>query len=267
MKNDKISILKDIFCNIKQFDDNKSGYSIAKRAIKELFETTSDKSFNHIYSRLVIIDSLYSTQMGRRYYGLEELAETILELNIKYDIRNLFIELVLNPTIDNLSKLNCSDKLNIFERKYGIQKGGKQSGRAISLITKYAYFDTGFNFPIYDSIIKDLYPFICDSCGFSEMKSVKISDNIVDYLININTIKSELSRLFEFEISYDELDMVLWHIGKLKINNLSLVLSISDYKIFAENNKNTNMINSLYKTDAYKNNIAMRLILDYLSID
>ena len=99
MKKDKISILKDIFCNIEQFDDNKSGYSIAKRAIKELFENTSNKSFNHIYSRLIIIDSLYSTQMGRRYYGLEELAETLLQLNNQYETKcykeNVAMRLIL----------------------------------------------------------------------------------------------------------------------------------------------------------------------------
>ena len=133
MKKDKISILKDIFCNIEQFDDNKSGYSIAKRAIKELFENTSNKSFNHIYSRLIIIDSLYSTQMGRRYYGLEELAETLLQLNNQYETRDLFIKLALNPNIDNLSKLNCSDHLNLFERKYGIQKDGEKKGVSIRI--------------------------------------------------------------------------------------------------------------------------------------
>ena len=73
---------------------------------------------------MIIIDSLYSTQMGRRYYGLEELAETLLQLNNQYETRDLFIKLALNPNIDNLSKLNCSDHLNLFERKYGIQKDG-----------------------------------------------------------------------------------------------------------------------------------------------
>lgn len=90
--------------------------------------------------------------------------------------------------------------------------------------------------------------------------------NIINYLSNINTLKSKLSELLEIEISYDKLDMVLWHIGKVKREHLSLVLSMSDYMIFATDNDGNNKIEKIYETNCYKENVAMRLILDYLSI-
>lgn len=267
MKNDKILVLKNIFYNIEQFDDGTSGYSIAKRTIKELFKNTNGKSFDHIYSRLVVIDSLYSTQMGRRYYGLEELANNIFLLNKQCDTRELFVKLAQNPNIDNFDKFNCDDKLNLFEKKYGINKGGKKIAKAISLITKYAYFETDQNFPIYDSIIKEVYPIICVSCRFDEIiECIKTLDNIICYVNKINILKNKLSELFEMEISYDKLDMVLWHIGKINRKHFSLVLSMSDFMIFAADNNESDLLNNISKTDCYKDNIAMRLILDFLSV-
>lgn len=82
----------------------------------------------------------------------------------------------------------------------------------------------------------------------------------------INILKNKLSELFEMEISYDKLDMVLWHIGKINRKHFSLVLSMSDFMIFAADNNESDLLNNISKTDCYKDNIAMKLILDFLSV-
>ena len=72
---------------IKEARRESSIYTSGKNAIATVFETIPDKySYSSILVKLTIIDSLYSTQMGRRYYGLDELAGALYELHSCCDL-------------------------------------------------------------------------------------------------------------------------------------------------------------------------------------
>ena len=57
-----------------------SGFSADKDAILKIFSVTNGFEKTNILVRLTLIDSMYSTQMNRRYYALEELAEALATL-------------------------------------------------------------------------------------------------------------------------------------------------------------------------------------------
>ena len=59
-----------------------SGYAINKKTIKDIFNLTQDikVSKDNIHARLTVIDSMYSTQMNKRYYALEGLAKELYNL-------------------------------------------------------------------------------------------------------------------------------------------------------------------------------------------
>ena len=130
-------------------------YANDKQIIKDIFDKTSGNNYNEqaIVTRLTIIDRLYSTQMYLRYYGIEELAQSIFDLGENEDeVREGFISFSKEPQNKNFESIK-----NLFKRKYGIEKNGKATKRAISLITKYAYFQTGYAFPIHDSHVLKMY--------------------------------------------------------------------------------------------------------------
>ena len=139
--------LYDIFDKISSYESDNSGYSLGKLAIQKVFEATNTYSIEDILARLTIIDSMYSTQMNRRYYGLEELAEVLTEINKKQNLTEAFLAFL---KAKDLSRFQIRGKAtDLFTEKYGIGKNGEDKGLAVSLISKYAYFETRYQFPIY----------------------------------------------------------------------------------------------------------------------
>ena len=55
----------------------KTDYFKDKQIIKKIFTTTGDDHQENIRLRLTIIDSYYSTNMNRRYYGIEHISKLI----------------------------------------------------------------------------------------------------------------------------------------------------------------------------------------------
>jgi len=123
-----------------------------KLIIKRIFSLDGIDHLETIRLRLTIIDSYYSTNMNLRYYGIKNISELIY-YSYKDDtsLKDELIEFV-DESYDNY---NIKD---IFNKAYGISKRGEPKGKAISLISKYAYFLTDFQFPIYDSIVFETYP-------------------------------------------------------------------------------------------------------------
>lgn len=87
-----------------------SGYSSNKRAISKLFENTNEyvvanenKNKEEIKAdillRLTVIDSMYSTQMGKRYYGLDDLAKAIYAVQQEKHrpLKELFVDFAASP--------------------------------------------------------------------------------------------------------------------------------------------------------------------------
>ena len=162
--NRNLNFLNNIFAKLKAAEQDNSGYSLSKATILKVFDATKTYTTEDILARLTLIDSMYSTQMSRRYYGLEELAKVLAEINQNKPLEKAFIDFLKDKSYDPF--VIKGKKTNLFSEKYGIGKNGEDKGQAVSLISKYAYFETEFRFPIYDSIGRAMYPHICNYCGF-----------------------------------------------------------------------------------------------------
>ena len=60
-----------------------SQYSKEKAFISKCFRVALENQYDKVKLRLHLIDSLYSTQMSKRYYGIEELAEALAQYSDK----------------------------------------------------------------------------------------------------------------------------------------------------------------------------------------
>jgi hypothetical protein len=204
-------ILKEKSELAKRVLEHDTPYSRSKITIHKFFDNGNDAISPEIVDKqLTIIDSYYSTNMSRRYYGIEEVAESIVEIATnKKDLKRIFIEYTKNPH-------NLENVTSLFNSQYGYNKVGKRFGQATSLISKYAYFITDFNFPIYDSIVREVYPLITGA---------KLVDNKFDDFINSMNALLTSSNID----NYNQLDNLLWLIGKINRGNYSLILKKDKY--------------------------------------
>ena len=148
----------------------------------------------------------------------------------------------------------------IFEKNYGIQKDGRESGQAASLISKYLYFLTSYKFPIYDSLAIDSYKII------SEYKNLRLTPLNTKFNVSYFESMNSLNRISKIN-DYNKLDNFLWLIGKIRNGSFSLILNEVNYKKFLredelkkriEDYKNRKKINK--KSKESLNDV----ILDYL---
>jgi len=202
--------------------DNCPGYIEGKRLIQTFFIKSNDQlNKQRLVLRLTIIDSFYSTQMNKRLYGIEEIASDLLRLyptdrELVEDI-NIFIETKKVPR--NILKL--------LSNKYGINKRGKPAGVATSLISKYLYFLSEYNFPIYDSLVKDNLPKINER--FSLLKNIKLKSTVKQYLECVYEF-NKTSKIGDF----NQLDNLCWLYGKVKKGSFSLILEKDKYLLLTE---------------------------------
>lgn len=242
---DHIAKIRTILDNLKKKDvyaDEVNGFSSDKAAIVNIFKSTNSRSLADILLRLTVIDSMYSTQMNRRYYALQELAEKLYCLDQKKGLAKLFEEFIGKKRDASLFNGEIgNDEFNLFAENYGIGKDGTDKGVAVSLISKYAYFETHCCFPIYDSIACEMYPKIWDYCGFGKRNyKLKEQDNkqrlVGDMTIVVYTqaIDDLIDRLGG-NISYDHLDRLLWFVGKILRGNLSLIIDRKSYEWCVDN--------------------------------
>ena len=225
--------LLNLFEKIHSEKKDESGYSLGKSTILKVFKATDGYSHEDILARLTLIDSMYSTQMSRRYYGLEELAVALADVHNRKNLEEAFLDFLKDKDLKPFELRNSKKvRTNLFIEKYGIGKNGEDKGSAVSLISKYAYFETKFKFPIYDSIVREMYPRVWNYCGFpkSEMLEFKYND-MTSFVEMINLMISKLNSTY---VKYDSLDRILWYVGKSYRGNLSLVLSREEYDAFAE---------------------------------
>ena len=225
--------LLNLFEKIHSEKKDESGYSLGKSTILKVFKATDGYSHEDILARLTLIDSMYSTQMSRRYYGLEELAVALADVHNRNNLEEAFLDFLKDKDLKPFELRNSKKvRTNLFIEKYGIGKNGEDKGSAVSLISKYAYFETKFKFPIYDSIVREMYPRVWNYCGFpkSEMLEFKYND-MTSFVEMINLMISKLNSTY---VNHDSLDRILWYVGKIYRGNLSLVLSRKEYDAFAE---------------------------------
>ena len=245
--------LKDVFKLITEKSSNSSdsGFSVDKETILKVFKLTNSTTKADILARLTLIDSMYSTQMNRRYYALDELADFLVNLSEGKDgkLKQMFLDFAKEPE-EKLFLFNyvfkernekgefIEVKKNLFSENYGIGKDGSEKGIAISLISKYGYFETECKFPIYDSIACEMFPLVWICCGFDKNMPKLIRYNkddgriighttLVEYIKAINLLIKKLDSCY---VNYDSLDYYLWSVGKICRGNLSLILSRKEYK-------------------------------------
>lgn len=250
-----------LFHELCKRDVYTSVFSTDKIAIEKIFKNTTSNSKENIMTRLTIIDSMYSTQMSKRYYGLDELSDVICHFDRLDELAIQFTKEPHDASIftckikqKGLMSLIKSDQMvSLFNSKYGIKKNGEDSGVAISLISKYLYFLTNYKFPIYDSIAIEMFPRLWNYCGFNDMPQYKTAlsssdDNygnsaIEHFVTAINQLILKLG-IQEEPRKYDILDRILWFTGKICRGNLSLIISQEDYTALAQTYKTENNVNT-----------------------
>ncbi len=188
-------------------------YKSNKEIISELFVQNTVNDFESVVKkRITVIDSYYSTQMSKRLYGIDELANNLA----KYSDDTLKLE--ANKYLNNPNEDGVIKKL--FTEKYGIDKSGKPSGKAISLISKYLFFLSNYNFPIYDSLALVSYKLLQNSNYIKSNQS--ISEHNFYNLIKELNINSNIN-------NYEKLDNLLWLIGKLYKGSFAILMDIDNY--------------------------------------
>ena len=115
---------------------------------------------------------------------------------------------------------------------------------AFSIITKYLYFRTGLNFPIFDSLV------------FKELiyqDDLKLPQQPrLDYFEKLNNWKNE------YDLSWDELDQYFWVCGKVRKGSFSLLLKDKESYLYLLKTLNINLNNKI------KSNEVDRLIKEKL---
>lgn len=186
-------------------------YQANKNIIQAIFKTPSVTFKDTIQFRLTVIDSYYSTQMNKRLYGIEDIANELVKYSddtLKLEISN-FLQ---NPTEGIIKEL--------FNKNYGFNKEAKNAKKAISLLSKYLYFLSECKFPIYDTLGKVSYNLLKDN-KYIASKALT-DDNYFELMIALN----QSSTIKDFE----KLDNLLWLLGKIKEGSFSILMDKSKYE-------------------------------------
>lgn len=221
--------------------DDVSGFSSDFKLVKEVFGGSTKEwgSFcniitkNDIMRQLVVLDSLYSTNINRmRTFALEEICDDIWDL---CDNGNGTHGLGVLTSKINATKNLPGNFSSLFVKSYGYIKGSN-AGKAPSLISKYLFMATvvcpadAWGFPIYDRIASDLLRKVQRFLGLPETYNMAVF-NIDKYIAGLKSIIDVLESnnpslwnnlsILKFQL----LDYFLWHIGKAGKKSYSLLLS------------------------------------------
>jgi hypothetical protein len=186
-------------------------YHANKKIIQDIFKTPSVTFKDTIQFRLTVIDSYYSTQMSKRLYGIEDIANEL----VKYSDEALKLEIaqfLQNPAEGIIKEL--------FNKTYGFDKEAKNAKKAISLLSKYCYFLSNCQFPIFDTLGKVSYNLLRDN-KYITSKALT-DDNYFELMIALN----QTSSINNFE----KLDNLLWLLGKIKDGSFSILMDKSKYE-------------------------------------
>ena len=180
-----------------------TAYEKNKEIIRKMFDLPPSKC--PVILRLRVIDSFYSTNFIRRQLGFEELAQAIENLGSDNDVKNRLRSVVKNNC---LSIDEGIQELFTREDWGAIRKDGRKAGHGRSLISKYFYFLSGFNFPIYDSLVNE---------GLEDLDGHYPKD-FSDLLARLSELKKT------YRTTYDHLDQFLWLWGKTYYGTYSLLV-------------------------------------------
>jgi hypothetical protein len=211
-------------------------YNDQRTLIKSFF-SGKEYGLGIVTTRLVVIDSLYSTNAAYSYFSFEEMAEKICALGGEDKARDYFYKVALTG----------KDEKKLFCEAYGIQKNLSEGSKQMSLLSKYAYYSLighgekyPLGFPIYDSLAKEAYPTVCKMLGIKpkhRLSSLETPE-IGEYIECLQQLRESLFgksiALFNGFQQYDILDAYLWRMGKFESGNFSLLLGRDDYVKFVQ---------------------------------
>ena len=217
-----------------------------------------------IYHRLILIDSLYSTNINRmRSFGLEEMTDVIWNLcddgNGNHSDAHLAQSLaylisfpqqqggLIRRSVTPYTKFSLP-LINAFNDEYGYINGSK-AGKAMSLLSKYFYFVTliqqvdDYGFPIYDRIVRNLIRPMEKYMGLTPLSTDL--DNIEKFIVAIKCIVDTLANadknLWDPKNSgkrkFELLDYFLWHIGKAGEQSYRLLFTQREYANYYNSNQ------------------------------
>ena len=188
-------------------------YLSNKKIIEKVFHTSFENSLDKIKFRLTIIDSYYSTQMNKRLFGIEEIAEA-LHAKSDDDLKQEALNFLINKT-------DTSFILDLFNSRFGFDKVGKNPMKAISLISKYLYFLMNSQFPIYDDLAIKSYKLLVKNNLVQSDEAITTDNYFYKIILLKNAYKIE---------TFEKLDNLLWLIGKVKNESFSFLFDIKKYK-------------------------------------
>ncbi len=210
----KVELLNDYSELAHSILNSETQYLSNKEIISALFESDSISNFESVIkNRITIIDSYYSTQMSKRLYGIDELANTLAKYTDKV-LKKETTKFLNSPNEDCIIS-------SLFLKEYGIDKSGKPFGKAISLISKYIYFLNDGNFPIYDSLAIDSYKLLKKN-DFISTKVAINEENYFDYIKHLNSVTNIND--------YEKLDNLLWLLGKLSKGSFAILMNKGSYE-------------------------------------
>ncbi len=218
-------------------------YDKNRDLIKSLFDPAIPYNVDVVYKRLVVIDALYSTNMNQRYYGIEDMANTIYALSPSdAGLRALVCNFRNTLFSGGFPAVYLHPIATTFNMSYGIHKNLAPAGSAMSLLSKYFYYllltdpSEIIGFPIYDSLASYMYPIVCKYVYASgtprKIVSVKTIDHLCDYFLALDQLRISIGISYIGGRSlqeFDLLDAYLWRMGKFNGNNFSLLLDKTGY--------------------------------------
>ena len=212
-------------------------YNDQRTLISNIFKGR-EYTMGNVMLRLVVIDSLYSTNAAYSYFSFEEMAEKICEIENESVAQDYFYSVALTG----------KDPKKLFSEPYGIRKNLADGSMQMSLLSKYAYYcllqepkKYPLGFPIYDRLAKEAYPTVCKMLGIEKKRSLPALETptISEYIECIEQLRESIfgrsKELFCGYQQYDILDAYLWRMGKFEDGNLSLLLGRKDYDCFVKN--------------------------------
>lgn len=212
-------------------------YIQQREIIRATFSTSSPYSISCIMQRLIVIDSLYSTNANFNYFSFEDMAVAIFNLGPTEQYAIEYFESIAK---------GGKDSQGIFSANYGIRKNTSPGNSAMSLLSKYAYYlllnctKNPLGFPIYDSMAKEIYPIIIKQTTGKRIHKTDINKySVEEYIKDLNILRDALfgnktTRLHGMQ-QFDALDAYLWRVGKVKSGNFSLLFTKSEYITFINN--------------------------------
>ena len=207
-----------------------NSYIDQRKVIEDLFKRKDCLVYGHqlVVQRLTILDALYSTNARFTYFTIDQMADAILKVGDDQAVGDYFYSLVLGG----------KDTLGLFSKSYGFTKDLGYGRKMMSLLSKYAFYVLlqdpqayPLGFPIYDKLVHEVYPKVCQQLGVQPVSDYKLKRSIEGHIAALQGLKDVIwSGGFQTKVQpYDALDAYLWRIGKLRSKSISLLLSQADY--------------------------------------